>query len=185
MSTTVPWDETTRPSGPVPDGTRPARPEELAAGQQLVLIHDHLRAELEQLREVVDQVLDGAVSAATARSAIAEVTIRQNNWTTGAYCAAYCRLVTTHHSIEDQWLFTRLRRADPRLGPVVDRLHAEHEVIHEVLDSVDRALVDLVARGDRTALHQAVEALATSLLSHLAYEERELVGPIGRLGIGV
>ena len=109
--------------------------------------------------------------------------MRQNNWTVGAYCAAYCRVVTTHHTIEDQALFPRLRRGDPRLAPVVDRLHTEHEIIHDVLEEVDRALVAFVGPdGDGRGL-QAADELSDTLLSHLSYEERELLEPIARLGV--
>jgi hemerythrin-like domain-containing protein len=132
----------------------------------------------------VAQVLEGSTDPAEARSSINEMTLRQNNWTVGAYCAAYCRLVTTHHSIEDQALFPRLRRSDPQLAPVVDRLHWEHEIIHEVLQGVDHALVAFVGpEHDGGQLQLAVDQLTDTLLSHLSYEERELVEPIARLGI--
>ena len=29
------------------------------------------------------------------------MTMRQNNWTLGAYCESYCRIVTGHHTLED------------------------------------------------------------------------------------
>jgi hypothetical protein len=178
------WDESTRPSGPAPEPSRHYTSRDLASGQQLVDIHNHLRAELTQIRDLVAQVLEGSTDPAAARSSINEMTLRQNNWTVGAYCAAYCRLVTTHHSIEDQALFPRLRRSDPQLAPVVDRLHWEHEVIHEVLQAVDHALVAFVGpEHDGEHLQLAVDQLTDTLLSHLSYEERELVEPIARLGI--
>jgi alkanesulfonate monooxygenase SsuD/methylene tetrahydromethanopterin reductase-like flavin-dependent oxidoreductase (luciferase family) len=178
------WDDATRPAGPQRPPGRSYTRAELAQAQQLVDIHNHLRGELDQIRNLVEQVLDGTSSAGYARSAINEMTIRQNNWTVGAYCASYCRLVATHHSIEDQALFPRLGRADSRLTPVVDRLHAEHEVIHGVLESVDRALVTFVAPdGDGADLQRAVDQLSDTLLSHLSYEERELLEPIARLGV--
>ena len=178
------WDEKARPTGPAPDPSRQYSPAELAASQQLVDIHDHLRAELTQVRDLIHQVLDGSVGPGSARSAINEMTMRQNNWTVGAYCAAYCRVVTTHHAIEDQALFPRLRRSDPRLGAVVDRLASEHVVIHQVLESLDRALVDFVADpASGVRLRRAADELSDTLLSHLSYEERELVEPLARLGV--
>jgi hemerythrin-like domain-containing protein len=123
------------------------------------------------------------VDAGTARSHIHTMTLRQNNWTVGTYCESYCRVVTMHHTLEDQTLFPRLRRGDPRLAPVVDRLQEEHHAIHEVLERVDRALVAFVAGKDGDELSAAVDLLTDTLLSHLAYEERELVEPIARLGI--
>ncbi len=178
------WDETERPSGPPLDPTRRYTAHDQASGQHLVDVHDHLRAELSQIRDLVGQVLDGSGPAAAARSAINEMTIRQNNWTVGAYCAAYCRMLTTHHSLEDQAMFPRIRRGDSRLAPVIDRLELEHQVIHGVLEQLDAALVGFVGPGQaERPLQQALDTLTDTLLSHLSYEERELVEPIARLGI--
>jgi hypothetical protein len=66
---------------------------------------------------------------------------------------------------------------------VIDRLEAEHRVIHDVLDALDRALVGLVTEpGDFSALQTAVDQLTDTMSSHLAYEEQELVEPLARLG---
>lgn len=109
--------------------------------------------------------------------------LRQNNWTLGTYCESYCRVVTTHHTIEDTSVFPHLRAAEPGLVPVIDRLEAEHRIIHDVIEQVDDALVALVRpSGEIGALRAAVDLLSDTLLSHLSYEERELVEPLARLG---
>lgn len=179
------WDESTRPTGPAPDPDRAYTAHERATGQHLVDVHDGLRAELEQLRGLVDQVAAGRLGAGEARSHIATMTMRQNSWTLGAYCEAYCRVVTTHHTIEDVSMLPHLRAGDPRLGPVIDRLGQEHHVIHDLLERVDRGLVALVAgqAGALDRLRAAVDLLGDALLSHLSYEERELVEPLARLGM--
>ncbi|MEV4749466.1 LLM class flavin-dependent oxidoreductase [Streptosporangium sp. NPDC049248] len=178
------WDESTRPTGPDPDPDRVYTSRQRAAGQHLVDIHDHLRKELTEIRGLVDQVTTGAMDPGAARSHINTMTMRQNNWTVGTYCESYCRLVTTHHTLEDQSLFPHLRRSDPRLAPVVDRLQQEHHAIHEVLEGVDRALVAFVGRPDgHRELRAAMDLLTDTLLSHLSYEERELVEPLARLGL--
>jgi hemerythrin-like domain-containing protein len=121
-----------------------------------------------------------------ARGHINQMTMRQNHWTVGAYCAAYCRLVTTHHTIEDQSMFPQMRRADPRLAPVIDRLEAEHGIIHGVLEDVDQALVAFVGDHPSTdRLRAVVDELTDTLRSHLAYEERELTEPLARLELMV
>ncbi|MBC6459726.1 LLM class flavin-dependent oxidoreductase [Actinomadura sp. HBU206391] len=179
------WDETARPTGPAPEPDRRYTRHEQAAGRHLIDVHDQLRAELAQIRDLIEQVAAGSMDPGLARSHINTMTMRQNNWTLGAYCESYCRVVTTHHTVEDQALFPHLRRADPRLVPVVDRLAEEHKVIHEVLEGVDRALVAFVAEpGDMSGLRAAVDLLTDTLLSHLSYEERELVEPLARLGVG-
>jgi hypothetical protein len=66
----------------------------------------------------------------------------------------------------------------------VDRLREEHKIIHDVLEGVDKALVALVdGSGDINGLRDAVDLLDDTLLSHLSYEERELVEPLARLGV--
>ena len=177
-------DESARPTGPAQDPSRTYTPYQLQSGQHLIDVHDHLRAELDQVRDLVEQVAAGTLGVGAARSHINTMTMRQNNWTLGTYCESYCRLVTTHHSLEDASLFPHLRRADPDLIPVVDRLQEEHKVIHDVLEGVDKALVALVdGSGDINGLRAAVDLLDDTLLSHLSYEERELVEPLARLGV--
>src|SRR5262249_7610227 len=125
----------------------------------------------------------GIVDAGHARSLINTMTLRQNNWTLGAFCESYCRIVTGHHTLEDRSVFPHLRSREPLLAPVLDRLHEEPEVIAGVLDRVDRALVAGVGRRDGLAeLQGAVDLLSDTLLSHLSYEERELVEPLARYG---
>ena len=166
-----------------PDPGRRYTRDQLAAGQHLVDVHDHLRAELTQLRDLIGQVARGTLDAGAARSFINQMTMRQNDWTLGAYCAQYCRVVTTHHTLEDQSIFPHLKRSDGDLAPVIDRLEEEHHVIARVLDRVDRALVAMVTEEDGIrSLQATVDLLTDTLLSHLSYEERELVEPLARLG---
>ena len=177
------WDESTRPrrapSGPEVEYSARGR----AAGQHLIDVHDHLRQELSELRDVVAQVRDGAISAGEARSALSEMALRQNDWTLGAFCSRYCRAVAQHHTLEDDSVFPHLQQADPQLEPVIDRLAAEHLVIHDAIEEVDRALVHhLEHPDDFDRLQTAIDVLTDTLLSHLSYEEHELVEPLARVG---
>jgi Luciferase-like monooxygenase/Hemerythrin HHE cation binding domain len=176
-------------------GSRPA-PErvEVAApgagsggdGDHLVAIHDHLRQELAQVSDLVEQVARGHLDVGSARSMINTMTMRQNSWTLGTYCESYCRVVTTHHTIEDVNMFPRLVRADPALAPVVERLEREHHDVGAVLEDVDRALVAMVQDPGVgvVGVRRAVGTLSDVLLAHLAYEESQLVGPLNTLSIG-
>ena len=164
---------------------RGSPPQEQSVGQHLVDVHDHLRAELAQLRDLVQQVAAGTASARAARTFITRMTIRQNNWTLGTFCETYCRVVTQHHTLEDRSVFPHLRRSEPELAQVLDRLHEEHEAIAELLERVDRALVALVSPEQADGLAQvegAVGLLGDALLAHFTYEERELIGPLDRHG---
>ncbi|HKR71873.1 MAG TPA: LLM class flavin-dependent oxidoreductase [Streptosporangiaceae bacterium] len=177
------WDEGARPVAPAAPPGQQYSPRGLAVGRHLAEVHDHLRQELDQIRDLLEQVKQGSVTAGAARAALNQMTVRQNNWTLGAYCAAYCSMITQHHGLEDRAVFPHLRRADPGLVPVIDRLEQEHVIIHEVVEGVDSALVRLVARPDDFAeLEEAIDALTDALLSHLAYEEQQITDPLSRFG---
>lgn len=165
---------------------------QLAIPAHLVEVHDYLRAELDQVRDIVRQVREGHTSVGQARSVINTMTMRQNNWTLGAYCESYCRIVTGHHTNEDRGMFPHLLRADPSLEPIVTRLHDDHEVIAGLLDTLDRALVALVGDSDYGSdgeraldeLSDALDQLTESLLSHLSYEEEALHDALATHGFG-
>jgi Hemerythrin HHE cation binding domain len=178
------WDETTRPTGPTPDPLRTYTPREQAAGQHLIDVHDALRGELAQLRDLVEQVAAGTTNPAAVRSFINRMTIRQNNWTLGTFCETYCRTVTNLHVLEDRSVFSHLRRRDAAIGPLIDRLEEEHEQIADLLERVDQALVALVAAEEDGIYRvgRAMDLMTDALLSHFSYEERELVEPLARHG---
>ena len=178
------WDESTRPTLAEP-ADAPYASGRLTTVEHLVAIHDHLREELDRVRDLLGQVRRGLLSVGEARAGVNAMTLRQNNWTLGAYCQSYCGFVNGHHSLEDASVFPHLRRAEPAAAPVLDRLHAEHDIIPGRLEQVDRSLVALVRDADASALdtvEEAVEVLGERLLSHLSYEERELRGPLARHG---
>jgi hypothetical protein len=179
----APWDESTRPhrapSGPEVGYTRRGR----LVGQHLIDVHDTLRRELTELRGILDEVREGAATAGEARSALNQMALRQNDWALGAFCSRYCGVVTRHHGIEDEGIMPHLRASEPSLGPVIDRLTEEHHVIHDAIQGVDRALVHHITHpGDFTAIQGALDLLTDALVSHLAYEEAELVEPLARHG---
>lgn len=154
-------------------------------GDHLVQIHDHLRGELSQLRQLVEQVARGHLDAGAARDEIAAMTLRQNDWTLGTYCQTYCRMLTMHHTIEDRSMYPRLRAADPSLGPALDRMVTEHLEVHGRLDQLDRSLVALVSGAGPDDVRDALARLEETLLAHLTYEEEQLVEPLNRFGMGI
>lgn len=177
------WDESSRPHRP-PSGPEVTYSETgRQIGKHLIDVHDTLRRELAELREVVAQVREGALSAGDARSALHEMALRQNDWTLGAFCSRYCRAVAQHHGLEDDSIFPHLRRSEESLGPVIDRLTEEHLVIHDAIEDVDRALVHHINHPeDFDRLQEAIDVLTDTLTSHLSYEEFELVEPLARHG---
>jgi hemerythrin-like domain-containing protein len=177
--------EEDRPHLPEADEAPPT-PTGQISRQTLVQIHDHLRGELAEIVRLAEEVAENRLGAEAARSQINRMTLRQNYWTFGAFCAQYCRVVTIHHTIEDRVMFPALRREDEALSAVLARLREEHEIIAEVIDRFDRALVALITDS---AGVQEVRKLAADLreglLSHFAYEEQELLGPLARSSIAI
>jgi alkanesulfonate monooxygenase SsuD/methylene tetrahydromethanopterin reductase-like flavin-dependent oxidoreductase (luciferase family) len=184
LSAETVWDESARPLAPAPDPAARYGESDRSYARELVGVHDHLRSELAELRAMIAQVAAGSLDVATARSEINKLTMRQNQWTVGAYCESYCRLVGLHHTIESTQLFPGLSRLDGRLTPVTERLHAEHEIIAGLLSRVDAALVALVTDpvAGMPAVEASVDLLTDALLSHLSYEEHQLLEPLARFG---
>lgn len=139
------------------------------------------RRELSELRELLANVRDGALSAGDARSGLNAMTMRQNDWTLGAVCSRYCSGVTHHHHLEDEGIFPHLRASDPSLGPVLDRLGSEHLEIHDAIEAVDTQLVRHMNEPTHfDGIEEAIDALGEALLTHFDYEESELVGPLSK-----
>lgn len=169
-----------------------AGPQEARTGsanqQFLVQVHDHLRSELDSILDGLTALDDGGdvgvdydESIGEARALLQRLTMRQNHFSLGAFCAAWCRTVATHHTIEDQHMFVGLRAAEPELAPVLDRLEAEHVVVAAMLVEIDEALVALVAgTGTLVQVHAVARRLGAALRSHLSYEEDQLLPALGR-----
>ena len=175
------WDEAERPARTAPPHAAEYTTRGRAAARSLKMIHDHLRRELETIRDLVEQVVSGDLGAHEAQLGLGQMSVRQNNWALGAYCASYCRLVAAHHGGEDTEIFPNLRWREPALAPVLDRLAREHVLIHELLDAVDAGLVALVSGdGGVEQMRGTVDTLSDALLSHLAYEESQLLEAFAR-----
>lgn len=180
------FDDAERPHAPKHPGA-PTTEVGREGAQFLVAVHDHLRAELAQLVRAVGAAVADRRRAQDARALVRDLTSGLDPVAVGSYCRRWCRVVETHHRIEDAAMFPDLERADEELRPVLQRLGHEHEVISAVLVRLDDLLVALV-QGELDAVEPVALALAEledGLLSHLAYEEQELLGPIARLGIRV
>ena len=77
-------------------------------------------------------------------------------------------------------LFPAVRESDPSLGPVVDRLEADHREVATGLDEIEaaaQALVEDDCGETRDRVAAALDRVGEILLAHLALEE-ESIGPI-------
>ena len=145
--------------------------------RELKWVHSHIRRDLVTVRELARMATEGE-EAAAIREGIADLKTNGPLWQLRFNCLNYCRFVHTHHNLEDSAIFPALRERDEALNPVIDRLEADHRVVSDLLDEVERG-----ARGAleqeaevRERLAAALDRLADHLIEHLDYEE-EALGP--------
>ena len=159
---------TSRDSGEAPFG--------VLMHHQLKLIHQMLRSDLTVCRELAGVVAAGAPAADIAAQILALQT-RSPIWTLQVNCLYHCRVVHAHHGHEDADMFPALRRSNPELSAVVDKLEADHRTISSLLDDVEesaKGLDDAAVNPARLRLVTALGRLEEDLLAHLAYEEESI-----------
>ena len=159
---------TSRSSGEAPFG--------VAMHRHLKLIHQMLRNDLEVCRTLATDVAAGVPSGRIAEQVVALQT-RSPIWSLQVNCLYHCQVVHAHHHHEDADMFPALRRSNPDLGAVVDRLEADHRAISGLLDAVEAAAAELDDTAEQPARQRLVDGLTTladHLLAHLAYEEESV-----------
>jgi len=147
---------------------------------ELKWIHQMIRHDLGVIRQMAADAGAGG-PAGPIREALSTLATRSPVWQLKAGCLRHCRFVHMHHTLESAALFPELRRADPGLNPVVDKLEADHAHVAQLLDEVEAAARDLdPATGpqSRERLAGALHTLSTDLLAHLAYEEEQISGTL-------
>jgi iron-sulfur cluster repair protein YtfE (RIC family) len=146
--------------------------------QELLWVHGILRSDLETVSRLADEVLDGR-QPEDVRADIARLKTQSPLWQLKVNCLYYCRFVHAHHNGEDAHVFPALRRSNPALETVVDKLEADHRKVSDILDEVEQSSDDLV-REDTPVRRQHVVStlnlLTEHLLTHLDYEE-EAISP--------
>jgi hypothetical protein len=176
-------DEASRPTAPEPAPEVSFTARVIAVGRHLVDAHDHYRGELRELRGLLDRVTRGVITAGQARGELNRFALRDNNWVLGGVCQRQCVSFAEHHTAEDGSIFPHLRSRQHSLQDVLDRLDLEHRVIGEVLEEIDTALVHLARNPTEIGpITEAVDLLTDTMLSHFAYEERELIAPLAQHG---
>lgn len=151
--------------------------------EELRWVHSMIRRDLATVRELAAGAAEG-MAADQISSAIAELKTNGPLWQLKVNCLHYCRFVHHHHHLEDIAIFPTLRRLDPQLEPVVDKLEADHREVAELLEGVEgsaQALSGPDGETERARLVAALERLADTLLAHLEYEETNLEAPLGRM----
>ena len=147
--------------------------------RELLTIHSYLRRDLQTVRRLARDARDG-LSPQTILAEIRNLETNSPLWRLKFGCMHYCRFVHTHHTIEDGALFPMVRKQDPSLNRVVDRLEEDHLKVHHITERI-AAVADKIpndASGvSRFQLVEALTDLEEHLLAHLALEEESL-GPL-------
>ena len=151
--------------------------------QELLWVHTAIRRDLATVEQLAAQVANGLAGEAV-EAALAELKTNGPLFQLKVNCLRWCRLVHAHHGAEDVLLFPALRAVDPAIGPVVDRLEADHSRVSDLLDVVEAAARALTETDHDDARQRVVEGLGelhTHLLEHLDYEELNAGPAIRRL----
>jgi len=149
--------------------------------EELLWVHSMIRRDLAIVERLAADVDEGLAGEAV-QDALAELETSGPLWQLKVNCLRYCSHVHAHHGAEDVLLFPALRASDPSIGPVVDRLEADHERVSDLLDVVEaaaRALTDTDGDDARRRVSAGLQDLHVHLLEHLDYEERN-AGPAMR-----
>lgn len=151
--------------------------------EMLLAVHARIRGELAGVERLAAAVVDG-LSADGLNQELESLRTNSGLWQFQVSCLRYCRFVHLHHHAEDANFFGELEETNPAIGPVVERLRAEHHAVSGYLDAVEaaaRALTDGDSPEARRAVADALEALEHHLLAHLEYEERSVAATARRL----
>jgi hypothetical protein len=156
--------------------------------QELLWVHSAIRRDLEIVEQLAADVGDGLPGEAVQET-LEQLKTAGPLWQLKINCLRYCSFVHAHHGAEDVLLFPTLRAADPAIGPVVDRLEADHVRVSDLLDVVEaaaRSLTETEGDDSRRRVIDGLRDLHVHLLEHLDYEEHN-AGPairrLDRLGV--
>lgn len=147
--------------------------------RELLYIHAMLRRDLQTVQRLASDVREG-VGAANILARVRELETRSPLWQLKFGCLHYCRFVHAHHTIEDAAIFPMVRKHDPSLNRVVDRLEEDHLKVHHITERITAAAEAVPsdeAGENRAALIGALGELEEHLLDHLTFEEESL-GPL-------
>ena len=147
---------------------------------ELLHIHGLIRDDLAKVALLAEDCAGGAAPD-ELRERIAALKTSSLLWQLKLGCLRHCRFVHGHHGLEDRAVFPSVRRVAPELGPAIDRLERDHREVAELLVEVEAAAMAIEDEGGRERLVVGLTRLGTTLLDHLAREERDLEPALARM----
>lgn len=176
-------DEANRPKAPpLPNATAADR----MNGRRLAAYHRMHLQEMARVRLLIDTIRAGENPFGVLRDAVQDLQIARNYSVFGAVCGRECQMLTFHHTGEDTQMFPAVREREPALARVVDKLVAEHEVIHALIEELQAGADTIAARPDTESFEALVatfDDLEEIVRSHFGYEETELAEALGVHGL--
>ena len=149
-------------------------------GRGLAAIHRWHLGQVSAISRLMDEIAAGLADPARLAPAVRGLPMAHNLRLFGTACGQECRALATHHGIEDQYLFPSLsHHASPALQAVLDRLAAEHLVLHDLIEALAAAADRLADAASPDAFPDCAKAFATlesAIRSHFGYEETQ-IGP--------
>jgi hypothetical protein len=173
-------DNTKRPKAPPIEGVKPSQ---RRRGRRLGLIHNMHRQQLREVESMMIRIDDALLAA------IEKLDMRRNFQLFGNMCGQECQMLTHHHMAEDQLVFPVLHDAgDAGLKKVVERLQAEHLVVHELIEELETLARQAMASPtpeNFAKLKATFTELNTCVQSHFGYEEAELEEALSVIDVGL
>jgi hemerythrin-like domain-containing protein len=179
-------DDTTRPKAPKIENITPSQRRQ---GKILSLYHNFHRQQLQHVQRVMEGIEAGTVSASMLGDTITDLQMTANYRLFGNLCGQECQMLNFHHSAEDAYLFPHMRQnGGDGLQKVIDRLAAEHEIIHHYIAELEAGALAATQKPDAVAfesLKETFKTLTRLVQSHFGYEETELEDALGVYGMGM
>src|SRR5215203_6645068 len=133
--------------------------------RELLTIHSYLRRDLQTVRRLARDARDG-LSPQTILAEIRNLETNSPLWRLKFGCLHYCRFVHGHHTLEDAALFPMVRKHNPSLNAVVDRLEEDHLTVHHITERIAEVASRVPEDASEISRSELVAAL-TELEEHL------------------
>ncbi len=176
-------DDSKRPKAPKIENLTPAQRRQ---GKRLALYHDIHRT---QLQEVSDAMTAIGIDHAQLTNKISALNMAANYRQFGNLCGQECQMLSYHHNAEDTQVFLILhQQGTTGLKKVIERLAAEHLVVHELIEELQHNANFLNQNRDASSfakLKATFIDLNTAVRSHFGYEETELEDALAIIDVGI
>lgn len=176
-------DDSTRPKAPKIEGVTPGQ---RMRGRRLAMIHNLHLEQMAEVRRVMEQVAAGEETIEKLGSAVSSIQMVSNYRLFGTLCGRECAALTFHHTSEDELVFPALSGRNEGLQKVIDRLIAEHGIIHELLEQLQSTALEAIEKpGSETfaRLREIFAVLERFMKSHFGYEQVELEEALGHWNV--